>query len=141
MSKVTESEIEQQQERRCKANRRLVLWFQAMAAFFTAMIYLNQVTLTHFPFMIRSAGLLLIFVAAPPILPYAISAVHTWHLAMYSRIRVAIFLLVVVAGAYGVCGALLGPLDLAPDTHSLLGVFAVQALIYLGSAALLFDGL
>jgi hypothetical protein len=42
-------EVKQQQERRRKANRRLVLRVQAMAAFFTAMVYLNPVALDHFP--------------------------------------------------------------------------------------------
>jgi hypothetical protein len=69
-----------QQDRR-KFNRKLVLFFHVLAAFVTAVIYLNQINLARLPYWRRGASLNVLLIAAPPLLPYVISAVHSWRTA------------------------------------------------------------
>jgi len=96
-----------QQDRR-KFNRKLVLFFHVLAAFFTAVIYLSQINLARFQYWRRGSSLNVLLIAAPPLLPYIISAVHSWRTATYDRLRVSLFLLVLILGAFGVGCALAG---------------------------------
>jgi len=127
-----------QQDRR-KFNRKLVLFFHVLAAFFTAVIYLSQINLARFQYWRRGSSLNVLLIAAPPLLPYIISAVHSWRTATYDRLRVSLFLLVLILGAFGVGCALVGALGLTVDSSTLLWTFAIQAAAYFFAAEFLFD--
>ena len=78
-------------------------------------------------------------IAAPSLLPYVFSAVHSWRIATYDRLRVGAFLLVLIAGTFGACSAILKAFGLSFDRAAILWVFAIQALVYFWSAEFLFD--
>jgi ABC-type transport system involved in cytochrome c biogenesis permease component len=92
-------------------NQRLVLAFHCVAALSTAFVYLSQLHLHRFPYWSR-VGFALSFLLIPPLLPYVISGVHAWRNMTEDRLRVALFLLVLVAGTVGVCSALFGAFGL-----------------------------
>jgi len=77
--------------------------------------------------------------AAPPLLPYLISAVHSWRRATYNRKRVAAFLFVLIAGTFSKCCAMLGAFNLSVDRYSLVWMCAIEAIVYFWSAEFLFD--
>jgi len=128
-----------QRAQRRQFNRKLVLLFHAMAAVLTVFLYLSTLDLQRFAYWRRGAGMAILLVAAPALLPYVISAVHSWRRATDDRLRVALFLVVVVLGAAGAGCAMLGAFGLSMDTSSLLWVFAFQAAAYFFSAEFLFD--
>jgi hypothetical protein len=80
------------------------------------------------------------FLLIPPLLPYVISGVHAWRNMTEDRLRVALFLLVLVAGTVGVCSALFGAFGLNPSRSDLLWMFGVQALANFLSAEFLVNG-
>jgi hypothetical protein len=127
------------QDHRRNFNRKLVLFFHVLAASFTALIYLSQVNLARFQYWRRGASLNVLLIAAPPLLPYFISAVHSWRTATYDRLRVSLFLLVLSLGAFGVGCALVGAFGLSVDSSTLLWTFAIQAAVYFFAAEFLFD--
>jgi hypothetical protein len=127
------------QEERRQFNRKLVLLVHVLAAFLTAMIYFSDLDLQRFQYWRRLSGITALWIAAPSLLPYIISAVHSWRTATYDRLRVAAFLLVLIAGTLGGCCAMLGAFGLSLDRSDLLWVFVVQAIVYFWSAEFLFD--
>ena len=135
---MTHVDAIQQVERR-QFNRKLVLLFHAMAAVLTVFMYLSTLNLQHIAYWRRGSGTAILLITAPALLPYVISAVHSWRLATYDRLRVALFLLVFILGAGGADCAMLGAFGLSMDTSSLLRVFVVQAAVYFFSAEFLFD--
>jgi hypothetical protein len=54
-------------------------------------------------------------------------------------LRVSLFLLVLVFGAFGVGCALVGAFGLTVDNSTLLWTFAIQAAVYFFAAEFLFD--
>ena len=126
-------------EERRRFNRKLVLLVHVLAAFFTALIYFSDLDLRGFHYWGRTAGTTALLIAAPPLLPYIISAVHSWRMATYDRLRVAAFLLVLVAGAFGTGCVPLGAFDLTVGRFELLEIFMLQAGVYFLSAEFLFD--
>jgi hypothetical protein len=127
------------QEERRHFNRKLMLLSHILLGIFTAMIYLSELDLGNFPYWQRRAGLMSLLVAAPPLLPYVISAVHSWRTATYDRLRVALFMLVLVLGSFGTGCAIVGAFGLRLDHTTLLWAFAIQALVYFFTAEFLFD--
>jgi hypothetical protein len=127
------------QERQRQFHRKLLLFVHAIAAFSTAALYLSSLNLGRFHYWRRGAGVASILLAAPPLLPYIISAVHSWRTAPYSRSRVTAFLAILVTGAFGVICAVVGGFGLSVDGTGLLWIFAIQAAIYFFSAEFLFD--
>jgi hypothetical protein len=127
------------QEQQRQFHRKLLLLVHAIAAFLTAALYLSTLDLTRFHYWSRGAGVASILLAAPPLLPYIISAVHSWRTAPYSRSRVTAFLAILVTGAFGVICAIVGGFGLAVDGTGLLWIFAIQAAVYFFSAEFLFD--
>jgi hypothetical protein len=127
------------QEQRRQFHRKLLLFGHAVAAFSTAAIYLSNLELGRFHYWSRGAGVASLLLAAPPLFPYAISAVHSWRTAPYSRPRVIAFLAILATGAFGVSCAIVGGFGLSVDGTGLLWIFAIQAAIYFFSAEFLFD--
>jgi hypothetical protein len=127
------------QEQQRQFHRKLLLFVHAIAAFLTAAPYLSTLDLRRFHYWSRGAGVASILLAAPPLLPYIISAVHSWRTAPYSRSRVTAFLAILVTGAFGVICAIVGGFGLSVDGTGLLWIFATQAAIYFFSAEFLFD--
>ena len=80
-----------------------------------------------------------ILLEAPPLLPYVISAVHSLRTATYARMRLAAFLLVLIAGAFGAICAIVGAFDFSLDRAGLLWMFAIQTAVYFFSAEFLFN--
>lgn len=128
-----------EQEGRRQFNRKLLLFIHAIVAFSTAVLYLGDLDLHRFHYWRRGAGATSILLAAPPLLPYVISAVHSWRTATYSRPRAMAFLIILVAGAFGVMCALMGAFGFSVDGASLLWIFAIQAAVYFFSAEFLFN--
>jgi hypothetical protein len=126
------------QEERREFNRRMVLLVHALAGFFTAFIYLSQVNLPSFQYSQRR-GLAVLLVLAPPLLPYIISAVHSWRTATYDRLRVAMFLLVLLLGAFGTGCAIVGAFGLSVNRSEMFWTFAIQAALYFFAGEFLFD--
>jgi len=126
-------------EERRQFNRKLVLLVHVVAAIVTATIYLSDVDLPRIQYWHRSAGTTTLWIAAPALLPYIISAEHFWRTATYNRVRVAAFLAVLIAGAFATCCAILGAFGLSIDRYGLLWTFAIQAAVYFFSAEFLFD--
>jgi hypothetical protein len=120
-------------------NRKLVLLVHVVAASFTAVLYLNQLNFTRLHYWNRGVGAGVIFAAAPALLPYLISGVHSWRTATYNRLRVAAFLVILLLGAGAACSAIVGILGLSLDRSDLFWLFAVQAAVYFISAEFLFD--
>ena len=127
------------QEERRQFNRKLIALIHAVVAFITAIIYLNELNFGRLQYSRRGAGVAVLILAAPALIPYIISAVHSWKTATYNRIRVAAFILVFVAGAIATCGSIVGALGSSLQGTDLLWVFAVQAALYFWSAEFLFD--
>ena len=127
------------QEQQRQFHRKLLLLVHAIAAFSTAALYLSNLDLRRFHYWSKGAGVATLLLAAPPLLPYIISAVHSWRTAPYSRPRVTVFLAILVAGAFGVICAIVGGFGLSVDGTGLLWILATQAAIYFFSADFLFD--
>jgi hypothetical protein len=128
-----------QQEERRQAHRKLLLLIHSLAAFFTALVYLSELDLGWLHYWRRGAGVTVLSIALPPLLPYIISAVHSWRTATYNRLRTTAFLLILIMGAIGVFCAILGTNGMSLDRSALLWVFAIQAAVYFFSAEFLFD--
>src|SRR6201999_762059 len=79
-------------------NRKLVLFVHVLAAFFTALVYLNRLDLSHIAYWSRGAGLTTLLLSAPAALPYVVSAVHAWRTMTCDRLRVFLFLVVFLLG-------------------------------------------
>jgi hypothetical protein len=127
------------QEERRQFNRKLIVLIHAVAAFVTAIIYLDELNLGRLQYSRRGTSVAVLILAAPPLIPYAISAVHSWRTATYNRIRVAAFIFVFIAGAIVTCGTIVGALGISLQGTDLLWVFAMQAVLYFFSAEFLFD--
>jgi len=120
-------------------NRKLVLLVHVVAAFFTAVLYLNQLDFTRLHYWNRGASMTVVFAGAPALLPYLISGVHSWRTATYNRLRVAAFLVILVLGAGAACSAIVGALGSSLDRSDLYRLFVIQAAVYFFSAEFLFD--
>ena len=128
-----------EQEERRRFNRKLLLLFHAITAFSTAVLYLGDLDLSRFHYWRRGASVASILLVAPPLLPYIISAIHSWRTVTYSRIRLTAFLAILVAGAFGVIFAIAGAFGLSVDGTGLLWTFAIQAAVYFFAAEFLFS--
>jgi hypothetical protein len=120
-------------------NRKVVLLAHVLAALFTAVLYLNQVDFTRFYYWRRSAGAEVLFAAAPALVPYLISAVHSWRKATHNRLRVAAFLVILVLGAGAACSAIVGIGGFSLARSDLFRLFVIQAAVYFFAAEFLFD--
>jgi uncharacterized membrane protein len=120
-------------------NRKLIVLIHAVVAFVTAIIYLNELDLRRLQYSRRGAAVAVVILAAPALIPYLISAVHSWRTATHNRIRVAAFIFVFIAGAIATCGTIVGAFGLRLQGTDLLWVFAMQAALYFFSAEFLFD--
>jgi hypothetical protein len=127
------------QEQQRQFHRKLLMFVHAIAAFLSAALYLSTLDLGRFHYWSRGAGIASILLAAPPLLPYIISAVHSWRTAPYSLPRVTAFLAILVTGAFGVGCAIVGGFGLSVDRTDLLWMFGIQAAIYFFSSEFLFD--
>jgi hypothetical protein len=79
--------------------------------------------------------------AAPPLLPYLICAIHSWRTVTYSRIRLAALVAIFAAGAIGVMFVITGAFGLSvADRSGLLWTFAIQAMVFFFAAEFLFSG-
>jgi hypothetical protein len=87
----------------------------------------------------QGGGIRSILVAFPALLPYIVSAIHSWRTATDNRLRVAAFLAILMAGAFGVICAIVGAFGLSVNGADLFWIFAIQAAAYFFSAEFLFD--
>jgi hypothetical protein len=127
------------QEQRRQLHRKLLLVVHAIAAFWTAALYLSNVDLVRFDYWRRGAAIRSILVAFPALLPYIVSAIHSWRTATNSRPRVVAFLAILMAGAFGVICAIVGAFGLSVNGTDLFWIFVIQAAVYFFSAEFLFD--
>jgi hypothetical protein len=73
-------------------NRTLVLWAHIALGMLVSMIYLSRMNLTGFRYYTRGAGTGALFLAAPALLPYVISALYFRTFKCNRRVRVLVFL-------------------------------------------------
>jgi hypothetical protein len=118
-------------------NRKLLVFAHILVGFFSAVVYLSRVDLAGFPYWRSRAGLGIIFIAAPAIVPYAISAVYSWRVATHRRLGVWLFLIVLVA--VSVLMGLIFSGILGIDVRGIEWLFtaAAQAGVYVWAAELL----
>jgi hypothetical protein len=134
-----DAKLDSLQAQRRQFNRKLVLLVHVLAAFSTGLIYLSEIDLSRLPYWRKNGAAGVLFIAAPALLPYIISAVHSWRTATYNRLRVFLFLLVLLLGAVAVGCTIVGAFDLPVDRLTLMWIFAIQAAVYFFAAEFLFD--
>jgi hypothetical protein len=118
-------------------NRKLLVFAHVVVGFLSVVWYLSQIDFGHFPYWKSRSGLGVIFIAAPAIVPYVISAVYSWQVVTHRRLGVFLFLVVLVAGA-GLMGLLLsGVLGIEVNGIQWLVTAGAQAGVYLWAAELL----
>lgn len=118
-------------------NRKLLVFAHILVGAFSAAVYLNRVDLAGFPYWASRSGLGVIFMAAPALVPYAVSAVYSWRVATHRRLRLFFFLIVLV-GLSVLMGLLIsGALGAAVQGPELVYAAGAQAGIYLWAAELL----
>jgi hypothetical protein len=84
---------------------------------------------------VKEVGLILI--ALPVIAPYAISGIYSWQIVASRRLGVALFLVVLVAGAVLMGLLLSGRLGSKIESLELLGAAAAQVGVYMWTADML----
>ena len=130
--------VEVAREEGRRFNRKLLVFFHVLAALSTAAVFLSMLDLSRFAYARRGAGAASLLMASPPLLPYLISAIHAWRRAPYTRLRVVVFLAILVAGTLGVTSAMAGAFGLSVDNTGWLWTFAIQAAVYFLAAEFLF---
>ncbi len=115
-------------------NRKLVVFAHALLAFLSALVFLANVNLSGFPYSRSRSGLYLVLALAPPIVPYLISGVYSWRVATFSRIRVLLFLLVLVLGSVLMGLEFMDAFGTGVDRSTLLLMLVVQCGAYLWAA-------
>jgi hypothetical protein len=124
--------------------RRLVMWTHAALGAAALFIYLYT-RLGHLPWLNPFASIRLIVIAAPVLLPYAISARNCWQLDAWQRgngpdrLRVASFMAVLIAGGVLIDATLLGTFGQV-ERLILIGLLVAQATVYFHAAEQMLDG-
>jgi hypothetical protein len=115
-------------------NRKLLLFCHIIMGCFAAFLYLSRVDFSSFQYWRPRASLGVVFIAAPPLIPYVISGVRSWQLVSHCRMRVWLFIAVLVAGTI-LMGLLFGgAFEEKLDGGMLLGAIAIQSCIYFWAA-------
>jgi hypothetical protein len=124
--------------------RRLIMWAHAALGAAALFVYLYT-RLGQLPWLSPFASLRLIFIGAPALLPYALSAVNCWQLDTWQRrdgpdrLRVAFFMAVLVAGSAVIDATLLGAFGHV-ERLVLAGLLIAQAAVYFLAAEQMLDG-
>ena len=124
------------------SNRKVILWAHILLGVLAAMVYLSGLDLAGFRYWSMHAGVRVIVLALPALVPYIISAiVATLLVGPQHHIRVWFFLSIVsvgtVSGALLLSGAVkidVGSLDLSLTAQ----VSIVQSVCFATSAVLIF---
>ena len=103
----------------------------------SAVFYLSLIDLAGFPYWQSRAGLGVIFMAAPALVPVTVSAVYSWRVVTHRRLGVWLFIGVLVG--VSVLMGLLFSGALGIDVHGPEWLFTVgaQAGVYVWAAELL----
>jgi hypothetical protein len=120
-------------------NRRLLVVAHVSLGLFAAFWYLYHVNFSHFPYWTRGASKAAVSIAAPAILPYLLSGIHSWQVVTVHRFRVWIFLLVLVAGTVFVNIFSLGYLGTEPHEIAVMSAVGLQILIFLWAGEMLLN--
>jgi hypothetical protein len=120
------------------AHRRLLAWVHATQALLITFLYLSQVNFGGFVYTTRGAGVSVIILAAPALLPYVISGIFSRRVVTDDRVRLVIFIFVLTAGTVFIGFLLLGTFGTF-SRLGLLGVFVLQTLGYVGIANVLWS--
>lgn len=118
-------------------NRKLLVLAHVLVGFFSAVFYLSQIDLVNFPYWQSRAGLGVILIAAPALVPYIVSAVYSWRVVTHRRLGVWLFLGVLVAVSVLMGLLLSGALGIDMHGPERLFIVGTQAGIYLWAAELL----
>ncbi|HZR04019.1 MAG TPA: hypothetical protein VFA81_12710 [Burkholderiales bacterium] len=124
-------------EQRLVFNRKLVVFVHVMVGFLSALWYLSQIDLGHFAYWQSRAGMSVVLIGAPAIVPYVVSGVYAFRVVTHRRLRLLLFLLLLVAGAV-VMGLLFsGGFGIKLSGFDVLTTAATQAGAYVWAAELL----
>jgi len=118
-------------------NRKLLVFVHVLVGFLSAVFYLSQIDLVSFPYWRSRAGLGVIFIAMPAIVPYAVSAVYSWRVATHLRLGVWLFLVVLVMVSVLVGLLFSGAFEINIHGPEWLFTVAGQAGLYVWAAELL----
>jgi len=86
-------------EERRLFNQKLLIFAHVMVGFLSAFWYLTQIDFGHYPYWQSRAGLGVLLIASPAVVPYIVSGVYAWRVVTHRRLGVMVFLVVLVAGA------------------------------------------
>jgi hypothetical protein len=114
-------------------HRRLLAWVHAALGFITALIYLSRINFARMGYWRPGFGVALIFIVALPMFPYLLSAMHSRKVVTADRMRVALFILVLMAGCI-LMGSLLAGAFGPVSRLILLVLFGVQTFMYMWAA-------
>lgn len=118
-------------------HRKLLVFMHLVLGCGATLIYLNQVDFASFAYWRPRSALGVLFIAAPPIIPYAVSGIHAWHVVTARRLGMYLFLIVLLAGAIVNALIFLGAFDISVDGSTVLWVVIVQTLVYFWGGELL----
>jgi len=123
--------------------RRVVIWAHATIGFISLFVYLNYLDLSHFAWWTPRASIRLLVKDAPVLLPHAISAGYSWQLYTWqvtgpNRVRIGLFVAVLLLGAALIDTALLRVFG-DVGGFILIQLLGVQAWAYLWAASLMLD--
>jgi hypothetical protein len=133
-------ELTRQSDRRMALGRvlRVVVWSHVVVAAVSFFVFLSTL---HLRLLLRATTLLIM--GAPILLPYIGSAVYcsrlyTWQGDGPSRLRVALFITILVGGAVAIDSALLGQFGQI-ELLTWFGLLGAQSWAYLWSASWILD--
>ena len=118
-------------------NRKLLTFAHVMVGFLSALWYLTQNDLGHYPYWQSRAGLGILLMASPAVVPYVVSGVYAWRVVTHRRLGVLVFLVLLVAGAVLVGLLSSGALGIKFSAVDWLATAMGQAFAYVWAAELL----
>lgn len=114
-------------------NRRVTAAANFVAGFFSMLALLYRIN----PGRMRATTLIII--GAPALFPYLVSAALSWQVMTPNRVRLALYLLVLLGGTVFGILATTGALGRLSG-FALLGVYGAQLVVYVLAGAVLSDG-
>jgi hypothetical protein len=114
-----------------------VVFAHFVLAFCSTLIYLNQVDLSAFSYWRSRSALGVVFIALPPIIPYAVSVIHAWQVVTARQLGLYLFLVVLLGGTVVNALLLLGVFNVRVDGSTVFWAVIIQSIVYFWSGEML----
>jgi hypothetical protein len=121
-------------------NRRLLITSHTVLAFFSALAFLSRLNFTNYPYWRYRSAMGVLLIAAPPLVPYVLSAIHSWHALSERRIGLFLFLAVLVVGTIFGVPFMVGAFDVVIDGEMMFFALALQTMVYFAAGHVLLRG-